>query len=1341
MYISPRKKFSVFFSLILLMSARALFAQTVGVDTAQDLYSPLAAGAGLFTTSAGTSAAQSLNPASAGQAQRTVLDAGYLMLMGLGSEPGIGHALSIGAIYPTKYAVFSGSMRLLSSPFGAFPIGTTFGLDGSVAKELYPGMTVGAGLNFGFGTDWTSALDLGFRYNMGKLFMLEDFTWAVVLGGLGKSFIPSPFTLAGGVSFDYLRISGINGKPDPLRLGLASDLAVPGFMNLTWKLGLNATIAQLVTISASTGLNIKEALLGKHPSDIPSVGITMNFTLQGSGKNQEGEIAGTVAAKPLYNDVWAFGTGAAWTLGVADKKAPVITVDYPETKWISPNNDGKADTLEFSLSITDQRYVDWWNFEIFDSQNNLVRSYRNKERRPETQGFRNVVDRLLDVKSGVTVPETLRWEGILESGEVAPDGTYFFTVSAADDNGNTATSDRFTVIVDNTAPAVEITKAGGSEDLTKLMIFSPDGDGNKDTFEIVQKGSVEDFWDAGIYNVAGTKIRSFNITNGSPAPIVWDGKNDAGSIVPDGIYSYRITATDRAQNAGGTRLDNIIVNTEQPVVSLLIGDSYFSPNGDAIKDSLRLSPGIPIREGIVEWNMTVKGQNGIPVRTYNGRRSVPPQTDFDGKNDAGLLIPEGTYQAELTVIYQNGHVASTLSPTFVMDITAPNAAVQTEYPAFSPNNDGKQDTMVFIQEGSEEVSWKGEIRSIPTGQIQSYKEGSGILIKTFSFAGLPDRRVLWDGRDDSGRLAQDGDYEYRLVSTDRAGNTGYSNPVRFALSTADTPVLLGTDLRAFSPNGDGVKDTLSILPQLQVKDGIQTWKVDILDSASKIVRSFEGRGKVSDSIPWNGRDTAGNTVPDGQYTARADIRYINGNNPVALSQPFAVDTVAPELTLSAPYTLFSPNQDGRKDFLMLEIGTPGQDNWKAEITDMAGKSIMTWAWTGQAPDIRWNGTDSAGNQVSDGNYRLTVSSTDEAGNKTIKGIEPITVDARIPRAFFTASAMGLSPNGDGKFDTGTFSVILNPRDGIESWKLEILGTSDAVYRTLGSGKTTPPETLVWDGKNDAGQVVEGTYMARLQVLYAKGDVVEQRISPLLIDISGPKLSFTAAPRYFSPDNDGMDDELTLNISAQDASPIASWSLEIREPEGPKQLFYRIEGKGNPAGKYTWDGRSNKGELVQAATDYPVQLVAVDALGNSSSVAGTVGVDVLVIREGDLLKIKVPSIIFRENGADFNNLAQEKLDNNIRVLKRIAEILNKFRDYKVKVEGHANPVTRTVKEQTEELQPLSEARAKAIVDKLVEFGVDKNRLSYVGMGGSRPVVPYEDRDNWWKNRRVEFILIK
>ena len=166
-----------------------------------------------------------------------------------------------------------------------------------------------------------------------------------------------------------------------------------------------------------------------------------------------------------------------------------------------------------------------------------------------------------------------------------------------------------------------------------------------------------------------------------------------------------------------------------------------------------------------------------------------------------------------------------------------------------------------------------------------------------------------------------------------------------------------------------------------------------------------------------------------------------------------------------------------------------------------------------------------------------------------------------------------------------------------------------------------------------------------------------------------------------------------------------------------------------------------GKALGTGVRVPATLTAVDALGNRAKTDATIGVDVLVIREGDVLKIKVPSIIFRENGDDFAGLAQETVDNNIRVLKRIAQILNKFKDYKVKVEGHANPVTRTAAEERSELQPLSEKRARAVRAKLIEFGVDSGRLSALGMGGTRPVVKWEDRENWWKNRRVEFILVK
>jgi outer membrane protein OmpA-like peptidoglycan-associated protein len=287
----------------------------------------------------------------------------------------------------------------------------------------------------------------------------------------------------------------------------------------------------------------------------------------------------------------------------------------------------------------------------------------------------------------------------------------------------------------------------------------------------------------------------------------------------------------------------------------------------------------------------------------------------------------------------------------------------------------------------------------------------------------------------------------------------------------------------------------------------------------------------------------------------------------------------------------------------------------------------------------------------------------------------------------------------------------------------------------------PPANIGWNGLSDGGGIREGRFTPALTVNYLKGDVVKAETASILVNVTGPELSINYRPQYFSPDNDGVDDELFISLGAKSLAPIATWSLEIREPVAPNLLFYRVEGKGSPSGTIRWDGRSNKGELVQAATDYPVKYTAVDTLGNSSTIDSQIMVDVLVIRDGDRLKIQVPSIVFRENAADFNNIPADRADNNIRVLRRIADILNKFRDYKVQVEGHANPVLQTQQEERGELQPLSEARARMVMNTLVDFGVARSRLSFVGMGGTKPVVKHDDRDNWWKNRRVEFVLIK
>ncbi|MDR3123453.1 MAG: OmpA family protein [Treponema sp.] len=1354
-----------FLLIVIILSMLPLLpAEQAGSETVLDLASPELTGRGAFVTSQGGAPASVVNPAAGGNAQRIVFDAGALFLISTSAGGDLGTGLEMGALFPTKYAVFGGSLLFLTSPGfdGYYPVGTTFGGNLNAAKELYPGFNVGLGFNLAGGEDdggdgvMTLSGDIGIRHNIGKAGPFQNFTYAFVFRGLGKSYMPGAFTPDLGISFDLIHLYGRDDKPDPLTVRFDTDFSFPTFENVTGKFGLSVTVAELATIATAAGFNAKDWQADdRKPKWIPSIGLTVNLGLLSSGKRiaggklpSDGDLGISLGFKPLYEDVIAIGPGVSWSVGVLDKKPPAITVDYNEALWISPNNDGKADALEFPVTITDQRYVAEWKMEIFDENNNLVRTYRNKETRVETQGFKNMVNRLIAGKAGVEVPPSFRWDGIYDSGDIAGDGAYAFVISAADDNGNAASTEAYTVMVDNTAPEAQIEAIAEGE-----KIFSPDGDGNKDLIAIAQSGSEEDLWDGGIYNAAEEKVRNFTVQNGAPAPLVWDGADDTGRIVPDGVYSYRIAATDKALNSGEAGVGNIIVSTIQPKVGLTINDAFFSPNGDGVKDTLALNTLAPVQEGVAGWSVTVRDNGGTARRTIVGEEGspVPGRILFDGRGDFGLILSEGLYNAELSVSYRNGYVSESLSPVFTLDVTPPRASVRTEYNAFSPNNDGVQDEMIFIQEGSAEALWVGEIRRAGTAASER-------PVRTMRFAGTPPARAVWDGLTDAGSPAPDGEYAYQLRATDLAGNTGGSGgPAAFALSTADTPVMVSADLRAFSPNNDRNKDTIAIIPQIQVASGLSNWKIDILNSAGTAVQSFNGAATVPGPISWNGRDAAGGVVPDGTYTARIEARYAAGNQPAAVSRPFAVDTVAPKAKVNAAYTLFSPNGDGRKDVLPLTVVTEGNDAWIASIANARGEEIQNWSWTGAAPaSLSWDGLDKAGNTVPDGAYRFLLSSTDEAGNSASIPLDAITVDARIPRAFLTASQSAVAPRGGPAGEALRFSVILTPRDGIENWALELKDETGATRRRFpaaGSQPAAPPETISWNGYDDNGVLREGRFTPQLSVAYAKGDQVSVAASPIMVDVTGPSLSFAYEPEFFSPDNDGVDDELIMHLGVQDKSPIASWSLEIKERDlmsGELRPFYRIEGRGSPAERTIWDGRSSKGELVQSATDYPYLFQAADTLGNTGSLDGAIEVDILVIRDGDNLKIQVPSIIFRANQADFigkdvdpeYGLTQDQIDNNNRVLRRIAQSLNKFREYRVQVEGHANPTSRNPPpaEAREDLN-LSERRARAVVDSLVGFGVSRGRLGSIGRGSSRPIILFDDHDNWWKNRRVEFILIK
>jgi outer membrane protein OmpA-like peptidoglycan-associated protein len=235
---------------------------------------------------------------------------------------------------------------------------------------------------------------------------------------------------------------------------------------------------------------------------------------------------------------------------------------------------------------------------------------------------------------------------------------------------------------------------------------------------------------------------------------------------------------------------------------------------------------------------------------------------------------------------------------------------------------------------------------------------------------------------------------------------------------------------------------------------------------------------------------------------------------------------------------------------------------------------------------------------------------------------------------------------------------------------------------------------------------------------------------------------SASPTPFTPDGDGINDRLTITAAAASENVLQYWELVINDPFGGEAR--RWSGSGTPRLRYKWDGTSADGELVQSAQEYSVTLTVTDNRGNVGSDTAPIQVGILVVREGLRLRIMVPSIHFAPNTADLFAVSDSDLQRNLETLRSLATVLNRYPDYEILIEGHAahdyyyNPVLKE-REQREELIPLSAARAEEVRQALIILGVDKNRMRTVGIGGARPVVPHSDRDNLWKNRRVEFIL--
>jgi len=1298
-----------------------------------DLASPVFLGGGGGTATLETPSGTILNPAISAGRERVTFDLSYIALTQL--TPGFvlgGDIVNLGVTLPNRAGVFTAIGRFATAGFSPTVSGLQWGplagLNLSFSKDLFPDLYIGVGLGAEIGSDWGLGLDLGFLNFVGDIGFLKDFRWGGAVRNIGKAYmdtstsgslgIPPAFTPAVGASFTVV-------KAKDLQRSFAPDLSFPSFQDIRFALGMTFSVADIFFLNTAYTFDARQAS-GAEPSRSFPISFGITLKLSGIGAKAAGqdvtELNSSVAAAPLEDGVWGFGLGVNVPIGVRNVTPPAITLDTAGTKYISPNFDGVQDDLVLPLSITDKRYVKGYRFIVTDPSGAVVRTILNKEDRPENKDFKNIISRLTYLKTGITIPPTIRWDGMSDEGVVVPDGTYHYHMEAWDDNNNLGKTPEGTVVVKVTPPSVTSNAA--------YLIFSPGGDGNKDTLPIQQTGSSEDAWVGTFRDIEGNVVRTYTWQNSTPPSFEWDGKEDGGTAAQDGVYSYHVTATDRAGNVGNAQIDNIIVDTRPTPVKLSIDLSYFNPNG--IRDTVTFGLDVPVATGIEKWSVAVQDAQGQARRSFSGTVSIPGSIVWDGKDNAGTVLPEGPYKGMLSIVYVNGHQPSAESPVVTIKLTAPTAAAKAEFDVFSPTGDSARNSVAIYQDTSSELFWTG-----------TFKDESGKDVKTLVWRGRADDKFAWDGRGDDGRVLPDGLYTYSLAATDQAGNTGTSKPIALRIDTEKKPVRISTDLVYFSPFGNGTKTRVRIIPFLAVTTGVDSYSIQVHGADGATVRTYSGRAKAPDEALWDGIDDNGKRVADGKYTASLQVSYSNGSKPTAETTPFFVDNHVPQVDVSADAMLFSPTSDSKLPVVTIKQSSSTEDLWEGEMRSSAGLKVRGWFWKGAAANFAWDGKDDNGNLMPDGYYSYFVKSTSKAGITTTKELRGIQVDTRPTPVYVTVGANGFSPNGDGFKDTISFSTLLTLKDGVKSWSLSMVEAAAGEQQVF-SGISPVPSSFTWDGKDKGGikTAPDGLYTANLTVEYAKGNVATAKTTPFRLAVTPPKVDLALEGIPFAPDNSGYHDELTIHLKVDDPVPIDSWQITILDPE--QHPFTSFAGKGAPTEKIIWNGTSSTGELVQSAEDYPLTFTIKDELGNVTTVQKTIPVDILVLKDGDKLRVRIPSITFQANTADYVNVDPDKAAKNASTIARLAEIFKKYSKYKIQVEGHANLVNfdnpaKAKIEQEQELLPLSKKRADAIRDALIAHGIEAGRITTVGIGAAAPVVPFSDLDNRWKNRRVEFIL--
>jgi flagellar hook assembly protein FlgD len=205
-----------------------------------------------------------------------------------------------------------------------------------------------------------------------------------------------------------------------------------------------------------------------------------------------------------------------------------------------------------------------------------------------------------------------------------------------------------------------------------LPVFTPNGDGISDSIRISHVLSENAFLTIRI-SKDGSVVREMSVWSmRGRGSTTWDGRRGSGGYVGEGRFRVEITPTDRAGNVGEPAAARVLVLNSMKSPS--VKPALFHPSdGDALAATTTFGARLT-RPATVSW--LVKDAAGSIVR--RGLDEVAAEAGvvrfvWDGTDDAGQPLPDGTYVGRIRATRPAGTYAHDVSVRMMPFVLTPSA--------------------------------------------------------------------------------------------------------------------------------------------------------------------------------------------------------------------------------------------------------------------------------------------------------------------------------------------------------------------------------------------------------------------------------------------------------------------------------------------------------------------------------------------------------------------------------------------------------------------------------------------------------------------------------------------